>query len=816
MNRFVGNVIQKLQPNKMNLNYSISTISNAIDGEYNATKKGLIKTIFIDSRIYFNPSSSLFFALKGDQHDGHQYLQELYAKGLRYFVVNKSSTLPNLADAVFIQVENTLEALQKLALYHRQQFSIPTIAITGSNGKTIIKEWLYHYLRSAYNIVRSPKSYNSQVGVPLSIFNLNQEHTLAIFEAGISMPGEMANLKNIINPTHGILSNIGTSHLENFSSKEELIQEKNSLFTQLEWYHSYETNTSVQHYKQLTIHIHSVEIGEEKTNFIVTFCAKDYIFTLPFTDKASIDNALTCISFLLKFGIKIERLLEKTKTLPSIAFRLETQHGINNNTLIRDNYNSNITALTIALDYLERFNHQEKVVILTDILQDQIHTANLYEQVAELINQREITTFIGIGTNLVQYKNLFKKGNFYTTVDEFLNQFNVKNIQNSCVLMKGTKSYRLDKINSFLIHKTHQTTLEINLTALSNNIKFYKSLLSSTTQLMAMVKAFGYGAGYKEIATVLQHSKIDYLGVAYTDEGVELRKQKIDLPIVVMNMEDYSFEDIVTHQLEPSIYSLELLERFIKFLIEQKIQSYPIHLKLDTGMHRLGILENEINYLIDTIINQPEVYVKGIFSHLAAADDSNEDEFTNQQIQLFYKLSQQIENGIGYEPIKNILNTSGIERFKDHQLNMVRLGLGMYGISTEEKLETVSSLTTRISQLKIIKAGSSIGYGRSEFVTKDTLIGIIPIGYADGFSRSLSNGKGTVWIKGKLVPVIGRISMDMTMIDLSGLKGIEVGELVEIFGRNRPVEDLAKQLNTIPYEVLTAVSARVVRTYIEE
>ena len=795
----------------MNLNYNISTITKAINGECNSIKNNLIKTVFIDSRIYFDKKTALFFAIKGNQHDGHQYIKELYNKGLRYFVVDQTVNTNGIEDATLIKVTNTLEALQKLAIFHKLKFNIPTIAITGSNGKTIIKEWLYHYLRDDYTIVRSPKSYNSQVGVPLSIFQLNKEHSLGIFEAGISMPGEMKLLENIIKPNYGILSNIGTSHLENFDSINALIKEKKVLFKNLEWYQNFEFNNDEQ-----VVQIHSIIVNENTSNFTVTKNKKNYLFTLPFIDKASLDNVLTCVHFLVKFGLNIQTILEKTKTLPTIAFRLETQHGINNNTIIKDNYNSNITALTIALDYLKRFNNQEKVVILTDILQDQIHTKELYFQLAELINERKINYFIGIGTNLVQHKNLFNKGHFYTTIDDFLTQFNLKKIKNSCVLLKGSRVYRLDKINSLLIHKTHQTTLEINLTALSNNITYYKNKLSDNTKLMAMVKAFGYGAGYKEIATVIQHSKVDYLGVAYTDEGVELRKQKINLPIVVMNTEDFSFEDIVINQLEPSIYSLEQLEQFVKFLIDQKILSYPIHLKIDTGMYRLGFLENEIQYLIDTIINQPEIYIKGIFSHLAAADDVNEDSFTKQQIKQFNKISKKIEDSIGYEPIKNILNSSGIERFKDSQLDMVRLGVGMYGISSKEKLETVSTLKTKISQIKLVKANSSIGYGRSEFVKKDTLIGIIPIGYADGFNRSLSNGKGTVWIKGQYIPVIGRISMDMTMINLSTLIDVKVGEEVEIFGKNRPIEELAKQLNTIPYEVLTSVSERVVRTYVEE
>lgn len=796
----------------MNLNYNISTIINAIDGNCNSKSKQLIQTIFIDSRSYFDPETSLFFALEGKQHDGHNYIDELYQKGLRYFVVNTTFNNKELKDAVFIVVDNTLEALQQLALFHRKQFDIPTIAITGSNGKTIIKEWLYHYLRNDYNIVRSPKSYNSQVGVPLSLFEIKKEHTLAIFEAGISKPGEMEKLEKLILPNYGILSNIGTSHLENFESIEQLKQEKEKLFQSVKWYHSYETN----HKKDKSILVDNVKITNHTTNFTIEYEYKKYEFSIPYTDKASLENSITCICFLIKFGIDIPHLIEQSKTLPSIAFRLESQKGINNNIIIRDNYNSNLTALTIALDYLERFKNQDKLVILTDLLQDKIQSDNLYQQVATLINQRNLSNFIGIGPNLMQYKAQFKKGKFYKNVTDFISDYQLNSIKNTSILIKGTYLFELDKINSNLVQKTHQTTLEINLSALSNNIKHFRKKIKPDTLLMGMVKAFGYGTGSKEIGTVLQHAKIDYLGVAYTDEGVDLRNQKITIPIVVMNMEDYSFEDIIKYQLEPSIYSLEQLERFVKFLIDKKIKSYPIHLKIDTGMYRLGFLDNDIQLLIDTIINQPEIYVKGIFSHLAASDDLEEKEFTLEQIKLFDQLSNQIETSIGYKTIKHILNSSGIENYSNYQFQMVRLGVGMYGISNKEKLEIVSTLKTKISQIKLVKAGSSIGYGRSKFVKEDTLIGIIPIGYADGFKRSLSNGIGNVWVKGRLVPVIGRVSMDMTMIDLSSLIDVKIGDEVEIFGKNRAIEDLAKELDTIPYEILTSVSNRVVRTYVEE
>lgn len=796
----------------MNINYNISTIAKAINGKVNKEYDTQIKNVFVDSRIYFDKKTSVFFALKGKQHNGHKFIEELYKKGLKCFVVENNYENDKLKNAIFIKVKDTLKALQELAIFHKNKFNLPIIAITGSNGKTTIKEWLYHYLRNYYNIIRSPKSYNSQVGVPLSILQINKEHNLAIIEAGISLPKEIEKLEKIIKPDLGILTNINKYGSKNFKSYEELKLEKQKLFKSTKWFYSYENNFD----KNSNIKISDVNINNDSTSFVVIFTNKKYNFTIPFNDKASIENSITCIRFLLKFGIPINHILEKSKTLPKIAFRLESQKGINNNTIIRDNYNSNITTLNIALDYLERFDYKNKIVILTDVLQDKINTKKLYKQIAELINKRNLTQFIGIGYNITKYKELFEKGKFYNKIETFINNFEPNKIKDTCILIKGNYLFELNKINNILIQKSHQTTLEINLSSLSKNIKCFKEKLNPNTKIMGMVKAFGYGAGSKEICTTLQHSKIDYFGVAYTDEGVYLRNNKINTPILVMNMEEYSFEDIVKYNLEPSIYCLEQLENFIKFLIDKKIRSYPVHIKLDTGMHRLGFLDYDIKKLIDTIINQPEIYIKGIFSHLSDSDNYTECIFTLNQIEKFKLNSNKIEKQIGYKSIKHILNSSGIEQYTQNQFQMVRLGIGMYGISKKEKLEVVCTLKTKISQIKVVKSGSYIGYGKSYFADKDTIIGVIPIGYADGFKRELSNGIGSVFIKGKMAPIIGRVSMDMTMINISDIIDVKIGDEVEIFGKNRPIESFAKQLNTIPYEILTSISSRVVRTYIEE
>ena len=797
----------------MNLNYNIAKISKAVNGFCVDGNESLIKTVFIDSRCYSDFSSSLFIAIEGNHDDGHLYIEELYRKGLRYFMVNEQHTLPNYNDIIYIKVKDTLAALQKLAIFHAKQFNIPIIGITGSNGKTIIKEWLYHYLRNRYNIVRSPKSYNSQVGVPLSILQINDKHTLGIFEAGISLPGEMERLETMIRPDFGILTKIGTAHLQNFKDKYDLEQEKLILFKNAKWFHHYNTNNDSNLVKGSKLEITNTKVEKEFTTINIAVDKVNFTCKLPFTDKASIENACTCIHFLHQFNIPISEIISKTSSLSSVAFRLETQNGINNNTLIRDNYNSNLTSLSIALDYTQRFSEQHQVVILTDLLQDKINTSQLYKETAILINERKIDSFFGIGSNMMAFKSLFTHGEFYATVEDFIETNDLRKIKNSSILIKGTTLFSLNKISSLLVNKTHQTSLEIDLTALSNNINFYKNKLKPSTKIMSMVKAFGYGAGSKEIAQVLQHTNIDYLGVAYTDEGVELRKQQISTPILVMNMEETSYDEIIEHNLEPSIYSFFQFENFIRYLIDKNIKSYPIHLKIDTGMNRLGFSPSEIDQLIASIINQPEIYIKGIFSHLAAADDYLEDDFTEVQLTTFNKISTKIEENLGYDTIKNILNSSGIDRFPNHQLDMVRLGIGMYGISNTEVLSPVNTLKTKISQLKTVPKGGSIGYGRSAKVETETLIGIIPIGYADGFSRNLSNGKGSVLINGKLAPVIGRISMDMTTIDLSEIEGVKEGDEVEIFGKNRPISQLAKQMGTIAYEVLTSVSSRVVRKY---
>jgi Alr-MurF fusion protein len=806
----------------MNLNYTIEEITSITNGTVRGDSKAIVNSLFIDSRNHFNENNVLFIAIKGDFNDGHEYLIELYEKGLRNFIIErtareklitkvrffKKNKSLQFIEANIIVVENAVVALQKIAAHHRRKFDIPVIGITGSNGKTIVKEWLYHILRSQFNIVRSPKSYNSQVGVPLSILQMNRHHTLAIFEAGISLPGEMEALKEMIKPTLGLLTNIGTAHLENFESKNALINEKRTLFKSCQYIHIDDKDEFAD------IHIEK-QGNHSKIN--ANWKGLKVRYQIPFFDQAAIQNSLSCVALLLKFGIEINFITSKTISLPQIAFRLETRKGKDGNIIILDNYNADIASLRIVLDYLDRHDKSKKrYLILSDIKQDRTKSIDLYNHIAELVNQRNIDNFIGIGKEIMKHRNLFNKGYFYESTEQYIKDLEINSVKNTVILIKGSSEFRFEEICHLLEAKTHETVLEINLNAISHNIKTYKNLLNPETKLLVMVKAFGYGAGSKEIGQILQHNNVDYLGVAYTDEGLDLRNEGIELPILVMNAERSSFNDIIKNDLEPSIFSFKQLDNFIRKLIDLGERNYPIHLKLDTGMNRLGFIEEEIDNFISIIMSQPEVRVKSIFSHLAGSDKSKHNDFTKQQTELFKACANRLESGLGYSVQKHILNSAGIENFPEHQFDMVRLGIGVYGNSSSlNNLEPVGRLKTVITQLKDAPKGSSIGYSRGGFAEDDLTIAIIPIGYADGFSRCLSNGKGHVLVNGKLAPVIGNVCMDMTLINVTDVQCKE-GDEVIIFGIERPIEDLAKEMGTISYEVMASISQRVVRVYLED
>ncbi len=827
----------------MNNNYyHISKVASIIKGEIKGSLNNniIINELLTDSRQLIYPATTLFFAIKSKRNDGHNYIEELYNKGVRAFVVEKFNEENNFKDAVFIVVKNTLQALQEIAAFHRSRFNIPVIGITGSNGKTIVKEWLYQLLCEDYNIVKSPKSYNSQIGVPLSIWQMNEEHNLAIFEAGISEPHEMDNLQNMIKPTLGIFTNIGQAHSANFINNSQKVGEKLKLFKQVEtliYCADYfdiqeriiktELNKNIGLFTWSKNHPANLKIKNiTKTGFstIITglYDNKNYEIKIPFLDNASIENAIHCWSAMLRLGYNNDIISQRMKHLVAIEMRLELKEGINNSSIINDSYNSDINSLAIALDFLnQQKQHKNKTVILSDILQSGKSDEELYTEVAALCKEKGVKKIIGIGSAIINYKHLFEIENeFYPDTETFLNNLKLNDFKNQSILLKGSRIYEFERISNVLEQKVHQTVLEINLSAIINNLNYFRGLLKPDTKVMAMVKAFSYGSGSFEIANALQFHKVDYLAVAYADEGVELRKAGINLPIMVMNPEEESFVAMFKYKLEPEIYSFRILSILEKSLyIQQVDEIVPIHIKLDTGMHRLGFEENDIEKLIELLKNNTKLKIASVFSHLAAADDKTHDNFTLSQIDKFDRLSNKIINNFNYLILRHILNSAGIHRFPQAQYDMVRLGIGLYGVHYNEqeqfKLQNVSKLKSCISQIKEIPANTSIGYNRS-FIAKDNMkIAVIPIGYADGLSRTLSNGKGKVLIKGKFAPIVGNICMDMCMVDITNINCNE-GDEVIIFGEDYPIIEFAKTLGTIPYEVLTSISRRVKRIYYQE
>lgn len=826
-------------------NYSISEIAEIIEGKLHGNNpENVIRQLLIDSRKLAVAETSLFFAIKGERHDAHRFIPDLYQKGLRNFVV---TTLPQslyeLPEANFILVANTLNALQKLCAHHRKQFAIPVIGITGSNGKTIVKEWLYQLLREAKNIVRSPKSFNSQVGVPLSVWQMNNEHELALFEAGISRPGEMERLEKIIKPTTGIFTNIGQAHSENFSSQAEKTKEKLKLFKDVQ---------ALIYCKDYTEIHEAVKTDEElKDTQLLTWSKKttatlligkitksatdteiqgvynnDFLrIKIPFTDDASVENAIHCWLFMLYSGYENKQIAERMMMLSPVAMRLELKEGINNCSVINDSYNSDLGSLSIALDFLEQQKqHPKKTLILSDILQSGKNEEALYKEVAELVERKQVNRLIGIGEAISRQQHLFNhvEKTFFPETKDFLKTFVNSMFGNETILLKGARVFGFEEINNVLQQKTHETVLEINLNAIVHNLNYFRSILKPETKIMAMVKAFSYGSGSYEIANVLQFHRVDYLAVAYADEGIELRKAGITLPIMVMNPEVQSYDAMLKNHLEPEIYNfrvLGLFEEAVKRNGTEIKQSVPIHIKLDTGMNRLGFHEKDLNELLVRIKNNTLLKIQSIFSHLAASEDSKHDEFTRLQISTFTKQSDKIRQYFSYPILRHILNSAGVARFPEAQFEMVRLGIGLYGIGADEKeqskLQNVSTLRTSISQINSIAAGESVGYGRSELAQRAMQIATIPIGYADGLSRKHGNRRGKVLVNGKFAPIIGNVCMDMCMIDVTDIPAKESDEVI-VFGEKYPISEFAKIMETIPYEVLTNVSRRVKRVYFQE
>jgi alanine racemase len=814
------------------LNLSIPNIEKILHAkQFGGVTSGTIDNVSIDSRSLQNNDKTLFFALVGPNNDAHNYIPSLIDDGVQCFVVNR---IPEglSRKAVFLVVDSTLDALQRFAAYHRSLFRFPIFGLTGSNGKTIVKEWLNFLLSPDFNIIRSPKSYNSQVGVPLSVLSINSKHNLGIFEAGISKMNEMEKLAVIINPTIGIITSIGTAHDEGFADLEKKIKEKLKLFknSKIIIYQKRKEIDALIDPKIKTfcwsftdesadVYVTTKAVGN-KTLLHVRYNKIDSEIEIPFHDDASIENAISCLMVLLSFKYDIKTIKNRMKWLYPVEMRLKVKNGINNTTLIDDSYSSDFQSLKIALDFLEsQKQFKNKTVILSDIFQSGLSDEELYTKVAQLVTSNKINRVIGIGQTISAFKGKFVNCvTFKDTASFFLN-YNRLNFGNETILIKGARHFEFEEIVAALEEKTHETILEVNLNALSHNLNFYKSKLKPTTKMMVMVKALGYGNGGLEIAKLLEHHKVDYLGVAFADEGISLKNSGIKLPIMVLNPENTSFSAIIQFQLEPEIYTLKGLHSFLKIAQQRKIENFPIHIKLDTGMHRLGFEEEDLDELIAVLKSTKAVRVKSILSHLATSDDSGSSDFSLYQIDLFEKLSSKLMRELHIHPIRHILNTSGISNYTKSQYDMVRLGIGIYGISNDEEeqkeLENVSTLKSIISQIRSIKAGESVGYGRRFVADRPSIIATIPIGYADGISRLWGNGVGYVTINHQKATIVGSVCMDMLMADVTEIDCAE-GDAVIIFGESPTVNYIAEKLNTIPYEVLTSISQRVKRVFYRE
>lgn len=810
---------------------------------FNAEWKGSDSDIFIDhisidSRSLQNGPQTLFIALSGVNNDAHLYISELISNGVDNFVVQY---IPDncAGKANFLVVKNTLEALQQFAAYYRNLFDFPVIGLTGSNGKTIVKEWLNFLLSPDYNIIRSPKSYNSQVGVPLSVVSINEKHNLGIFEAGISTVNEMIKLEKIIKPNIGVLTNIGSAHDEGFENLEQKINEKLLLF-KASTVIIYQNNELVDQCLKsfcgeyplkdrklvswsFTDHTADVFILKKESKNDLTDIQYRYqneVFDLriPFSDSASIENAISCLLLMLCFEYDAETIQNRFEHLYPVHMRLEVKNGINNCSIIDDSYSSDFQSLKIALDFLEsqQKKNASKTIILSDIFQSGFSNEELYSKVAQLISDNKISRVIGIGATISSFKDKFSNCITFQNTAEFVAQIESLEFRNETILIKGARSFQFEEIVSLLEEKTHETILEINLNSISHNLNYYKTKLESGVKLMVMVKAFGYGNGGLEIAKLLEHHKVDYLGVAFADEGISLKNGGIKLPIMVLNPESTSFPSIIQYHLEPEIYSIKGLKAFLKIAKEKNLKDFPIHIKLDTGMHRLGFEENTLDELIETLRGNSTVKVKTVLSHLATSDEERHFDFVRAQIHLFDQLSSKLISELNIDPIRHILNTSGISNFPDAQFNMVRLGIGLYGVSNdpaEQKyLENVGTLKSIISQVRTIPAGDSVGYGRRFMAEKETRIATIPIGYADGISRLWGNQVGYVVIKNQKAFILGSVCMDMLMVDVSHIDCKE-GDSVIIFGESPTVIEIATALKTIPYEIMTSISQRVKRVF---
>ena len=814
------------------MQYRISDIAHIINAERKGSEDALINWLLIDSRSLCFPKETLFFAIRTNRNDGHKYIGELYKRGVRNFIVSSlPADIDQYPQSNFLLVHDTLQAMQQLAAYHREQFDIPVIAITGSNGKTTVKEWLYQLLSPDFNVCRSPRSYNSQVGVPLSLWLLNPHNDVAIIEAGISNPNEMDNLNRMIRPTISVITNIGEAHQENFFTKEGKCDEKLKLMRNCETavinlQDEFITKVARQEILNKVKYwpmVRSVEKKGTSATITYTLNGKQGQYTIPFIDNAAIENSVTCLATCASLqGVDLEAICARMATLEPVAMRLEVKDGINGCTLINDTYNSDIHSLDIALDFMSRRpdnQTQKRTLILSDILQSGETSRTLYAKVAEMAEKRGIEKVIGVGEAISSCSQYFKMdAYFFKTTEELIASEVFATLNNEFILIKGARRYHFDRLSDLLTLKVHQTILEVNLNALIENLHYYRSFMEPETKMVCMVKASAYGIGSFETSKTLQDQGVDYLAVAVADEGADLRKAGITSNIMVMNPEMTSFKMLFDYRLEPEVYNFQLLEALIYAAEKEGITNFPIHIKLDTGMHRLGFNPKEdIDRLITRLSKQSALIPCSVFSHFVGSDADEFDSFSRHQFELYDEASQKLQAAYSHKILRHICNSAGIEHFPKYHLDMVRLGLGLYGINprNNEVINNVVTLKTTILQIRNVPAGDTVGYSRKGKIDHDCRIAAIPIGYADGLNRKLGNRNCYCLVHGQKAPYVGNICMDVCMIDVTGIECSE-GDYVTIFGDELPVTVLSDAIGTIPYEILTGVSTRVQRVYTQE
>lgn len=822
--------------------YTIEKVTTLIGARRYGDSEGNVRWILTDSRSLCFPEETLFFAIRSGRNDGHKYIADLYRRGVRNFVVEElpQKWSEEYPEANFLKVPFALEALQRLAERHRDEFNIPVVGITGSNGKTVVKEWLYQLLSPSMTVTRSPRSYNSQIGVPLSVWLINEQSEVGVFEAGISQPGEMEALRDIIQPTVGVLTNLGAAHQENFKSMEDKCHEKLKLFHDSKAivypYDDEIVRKCVESYEykgeqiawsmkdsSVKMFVKSVDKKDTQTTISYVFNGKEASYTLPFIDEASIANSITCAAVALHLGLTTDEIAQRMPAIEPVAMRLEVKQGQHGCTLINDSYNSDVNSLDIALDFMNRRPDHEgrrRTLILSDIYQSGEDGATLYKEVSDLAVKRGVEKFIGIGPEISRYADeiQIEEKYFFNDCNAFIESNVFGSLRNEVILLKGSRKFSFDKLTELLEQKVHETILEVNLNAVVKNLNYYRSFMKLTTKLVCMVKADAYGAGAVEVAKTLQDHRVDYLAVAVADEGVTLRKNGITCNIMIMNPEMTSFKTMFDYKLEPEVYSFRLLDALVKAAQKEGITGYPVHIKLDTGMHRLGFDPRcDMDELISRLKHQSAIIPRSVFSHFVGSDSDDFDNFSAMQFKLFDEGSKKLQSAFSHKILRHMDNSAGIEHFPERQMDMCRLGLGLYGIDSRDNsiLNTVSTLKSTILQIHRVPKEETVGYSRKGVLTRDSVIGAIPIGYADGLNRRLGCGHCYCLVNGQKAPYVGNICMDVAMIDLTGIDCKE-GDTVEIFGEHLPVTVLSDVLGTIPYEVLTSISNRVKRVYYQD